>query len=172
MEKAVLETLERVVLVILGWILGFAADWRRRKRMRKAHWEMLGTEISICTKRANWYINRTVRAPLYRLPTSAFHVSFPVLVSEADLTADEFASLLEYYSWVEDINRGLDNASDAAKADNSTRLEKEEARIHSKCEELLSQYLEPALKTLRDHGISAQLGAATDAKPAAGVSRR
>jgi hypothetical protein len=146
--------MENVLLVVLGWVLALGPDWYRRKRMRKAHWEMLGAEISICTKRAKWYINRTVIAPLYRLPTSAFSVSFPVLVSEADVTGDEFASLVEYYSWAEDINRGLDNASDAAKADDSIRLLNEEARIHSKCEELLSQYLEPALKTLRDHGVS------------------
>ena len=164
--------MENALLVVLGFVLGFVADWFRPKRMRKAHWGMLGAEISICTKKANWYINRTVSAPLYRLPTSAFGVSFPVLVSEADLTPDEFESLIEYYSWAGDINRGLDNASDAAEADNSVRLQKEEARIHSKCEEFLSQYLEPALKTLRDHGVSAPPDAAPDAKPTSRILRR
>lgn len=146
--------MESALLVVLGFVLGFVADWFRRYRMRKGHWKILGAEISICTKRANWYINRNVSAPLYRLPTSVFSISFPVLASEGDLTPEDFESLIEYYSWAEDINRGLESASDEAKADNLDQLQKEEARIHSKCEKLLSQYLEPALKTLRDHGVS------------------
>ena len=143
--------MEEAFLVVLVWFLEFGTNWIRQRRMRKAHWDLLGAEIFICKKRASWYINRKVKAPLYRLPTSAFSFSFPVLVSGADLTADEFESLVEFYSWAEDINRGLGNASDAAKTENESRLQKEEARIHSKCEKLLSQYLKPAIETLQKH---------------------
>lgn len=145
--------IKEALLVFLGFSLGFAVDWIRRWKMRKAHWKILGAEVSLCAERARWYKEGTVKTPLYRLPTSAFHVSFPVLVSEADLSTDEFKSLIEYYSWAEDINRGLDNAADAAKANDSTRLEKEAARIHAKCQELTSRYLEPTLKALRGHNV-------------------
>ena len=70
------------------------------------------------------------------------------------MAPEEFTSLIEYYSWAEDINRGLENAADAAKEADSSRLKREEARIHSKCETFLSKYLEPVLKTLGNHSVS------------------
>ena len=84
----------------------------------------------------------------------AFRASFPVLVAEADLSPMEFRSLEEFYYWCEDINRGLDNADEAAKARNTDQLALEEKRIDSKCQKLFSDYLEPAANTLKKHGVS------------------
>ncbi|MFC1484333.1 hypothetical protein ACFL5M_00730 [Candidatus Neomarinimicrobiota bacterium] len=145
--------IEALVGVVVGFLLAVAYDWNRRRRLRKAHWGMLGSEVSICVKRARDYLNRKVSAPLYRLPTAAFNASFLVLVGEADLSPAEFESLVEFYSWCEDINRGLDNADEVSKASDAERLQLEERRIHSKCEKLFSDYLEPAVETLKKHGM-------------------
>ncbi|MCW5605102.1 MAG: hypothetical protein KIT18_11215 [Burkholderiales bacterium] len=146
-----------VFLVILGFALGFGVDFVRRHRMKKAHWKILGAEIEVCNERAKWYLERTVSAPLYRLPTSAFSVSFPILVSEAAMDASEFSSLVKYYSWAEDINRGLEYAADAAGQGETERLKREENRLQKKCERFFSEFLQPAAETLKKHGVSIQL---------------
>lgn len=140
--------------VVVGFLLAVAYEWNKRRLSRQAHWGMLGAEVSLCAERARNYLGRSVSAPLYRLPTAAFKVSFPVLVAEADLSPREFKSLVEFYSWCEDINRGLDNADETAKARNTDQLLLEEKRIDSKCEKLLSNFLEPAVNTLKQHGVS------------------
>jgi hypothetical protein len=146
--------IEALVGVVVGFLLAVAYEWNRRRRLRKAHWGMLGVEVSLCKKRAEDYIKRTVSAPLYRLPTVAFKVSLPVLVAEADLSEEELWSLEEFFDWCEDINRGLDNADEARKANESEWLQIEERRIDSKCKKLLSEYLETVGETLRRHGVS------------------
>ncbi len=149
-----IESFTGIIGVFLGFLLAKASEWYKRRQSRKAHWNILAAEVSICAARARNYINRSASAPLYRLPTTAFGISFPVLVGYADVSPSEFKSLIEYYSWCEDINRGLDRAGDAFKDNDPIHLSLEENRIDAKCKELLSEFLESAVQALEQHGVS------------------
>jgi hypothetical protein len=51
-------------------------------------------------------------APLYRLPTRCFEVSFAELLRDAKLSASASEAMIRYYSEVDTLNRGLDQIAD------------------------------------------------------------
>jgi len=126
-------------------------DWRRRARTKAAHWEILGKELEHCVAKAQWYIDGKSDAPLYRLDSPAFDKSLPALVSDAEPTANDFSVLLAFYSWVGDINRGLELAAKQPSWDTSTD---EAMRIKDKCAALISEFYEPARQTLKNHNVT------------------
>jgi hypothetical protein len=144
---------EAIAGVVVGFALSYGTDYVRRKRSLKVHWETLGAEIRICAIRASNYLYGSVSAPLYRLPLDAYKTSFPVLLAEADLKPNEYMAIGEFYSWANDINRGLENADEMRKKENLKILKKEHTRNLSKCNELLSNYLEPVKSTLSSRNI-------------------
>jgi hypothetical protein len=98
-----------VVEVAIGVVLGFVSavghdalkSWQRARRL----WKVVLAAALLCEKRANNYINRTVPAPLYRLPTMAFREALPFLMSDAGLTDEEYTALVEFFEWADDINQ-------------------------------------------------------------------
>lgn len=137
--------------VILGFVLAIGYERTKVRMSCKAHWGVLKAEIGLCEKTAKQYINRTVSAPLYRFPIIAFKSSFATLVGYADLSPEEFENLSKFFSWCEDINRGLDTAHEMAITGNDKRLATEEKRINAKCIDLLSDYLQPAYDAVSSH---------------------
>jgi hypothetical protein len=84
-------------------------------------------------------------APLLRLPLRMFDIALPKLIGEGLLSQNGVATLLEYVMRAEELNRGLDRASDA-RAQGRYQLVEEEykgilqivARIIDVTEERLS----------------------------------
>ena len=141
-------------LILFGFFLAILYEYWQRRGKLKTHWAILSVEVGLCERRARNYLSEgSVVAPLYRLPTTAFSNSFPVLVSEANLSSEDFCALSEFYSWSDDINRGLDNAHELRKSGNND-LEEESRRLESKCRKLLEDYLDPVIETLKRHGVS------------------
>lgn len=97
-----------VVAVLVGFLFSEWKSNRNRKRKLKAHWASLLTELEISRQKANTYLSDKIVAPLYRLPTEAFKMSFPVILAEDDIEEKELNSLINFFSIVQDLNRGLD----------------------------------------------------------------
>jgi len=156
--KSVGPLLGVVLGVVLGFILGLVAPYLQRKHRLGAHWAALGVEVEICERLARTYLSAGVAAPLYRLPTMAFSVSLPSLLADGAVSGQEVNHLESFWMWVQDINRGLDNANHAMHAANSTQLNLEVARLRLKCEELLVEssggneaYAASAHRVIRAH---------------------
>ena len=128
--------------LILGMLIGTLPGWYARKRRLKTHWAVLRVEIELCKERAQTIIGRgadpLVLSPLFRLPLMAYQSTFPVLLTDGALNEDEANSLGRFYSQVQDINRGLDNAAEMYKSDNN-RLFNEHGRNKLKSEGLFKE---------------------------------
>lgn len=101
--------------VVLGFGLGWVSDRFTQRRRRKAHWAALRAEIDYCNRTATTYVERQVKvkSPLYRLPTMAYTKSFPALLADGVLNKKETSVLIEFFTQVETLNRGLDQAESA-----------------------------------------------------------
>lgn len=99
--------------VVLGFILSALRDWWQRKRRHAAFWAALSAESEYCGQLAEKYLDDEIRAPLYRLPTTAHSSALPVLLADAALVKSEVTALIEFVAEVEAFNRGLDRSADA-----------------------------------------------------------
>jgi hypothetical protein len=130
-----------IALVVLGFVLGFLggqlAGWIERRWRRRGHWGALAAEADMCERLAGAYLSDPVAAPLFRLPEAAFSASFPGLLAEGVINRLEARQLSEFRGAVQEINRGLDIASEARAANNTTLLQTEVSRLALKCRNLL-----------------------------------
>lgn len=147
MTASIFEYLRGIGLVVLGFVLSQAKEWFSRRRRLRNSWSALKAEVDICEHLARTYLQDGVMAPLYRLPTDAFSTSFPVLLAEGAIKGDEVKDLESFFGWIQDINRGLDNANVAMHSGNNNQLRREYDRLHLKAKELLDgrQGVEPYL---------------------------
>lgn len=142
-----------VVSVLIGVFLAFFIEWIRSYKRKKAHWGALATEVQLCKKTAQQYIGREqANAPLYRMPLIAFKNSLGALVADGAMKEDEFRDLSRYYSWVEDINRGLDLATTARYQEGGTDgalYGEEVGRLDAKTRELVDDFFPAADAVVR-----------------------
>jgi hypothetical protein len=129
-----------IVILIFGMLIGTLPGWIGRKRRLRTHWAALRAEMDLCKEKAETIVGNgstpLVLSPLYRLPLLAFEVSLPILLADGALSEVEAKSLSRFYSQVQDINRGLDNAAEMYKNDNRL-LFKEHDRNRLKAETLV-----------------------------------
>lgn len=144
-----------IVAALLGAILGFilseGKDCLARCRRRKSHWCALRAEIEVCRSKAETYLCDCVMAPLYRLPTTAYSQSFPVLLGDAAVAEGEVESLIEFFTEVESLNRGLDLAQTARERGDEGALQQEYGRNRLKAERLV-----PSLPSAKNYYTSAR----------------
>lgn len=95
--------------VILGFFLRGFADSKREKRAARSYSDALSMEIDRCGDLAATYLHDNVAAPLYRLPTDAYHRALPRLLQAGMISGAEADVLQDFYLQAEQINRGLDN---------------------------------------------------------------
>lgn len=126
-----------IALILIGFALGQLAGWIERRRRMRGHWGALAAETEMCQRLAGAYLADPVAAPLYRLPEAAFSASFPALLAEGVIDRLEARQLTEFRGAVQEINRGLDIASEARAADNNILLQTEVNRLNLKCRNLL-----------------------------------
>jgi hypothetical protein len=126
-----------VLGIVLGFLLGQLAGWIERRRRMRGHWGALAAEVDMCERLAGAYLADPVAAPLYRLPEAAFSASFPALLAEGVINRLEARQLSEFRGAVQEINRGLDIASEARAADKNILLQTEVSRLSLKCRNLL-----------------------------------
>lgn len=99
--------------VALGFGLNFCKEAYNHKRQRKANLAALNAELEYCGKTACSFLTAKpiVMSPSYRLPTLCFQKVFPLLLPENLFSEDEIYAVIEYFTGVETLNRGLDQAN-------------------------------------------------------------
>jgi hypothetical protein len=108
-EEQLVTLFASIGAVILGFFLRGFADSRREKRAVSAYSDALSMEIDRCGDLAATYLHDQVAAPLYRLPTDAYHRAVPRLLQSGMISGKEADVLQDFYLQAEQINRGLDN---------------------------------------------------------------
>ena len=117
----------------------------------------LRAEIEFCRRLAETYVRDRVIALLYRLPTTAYSQSFPVLLSDAAVAETEVQSLMQFFSEVETLNRGLDLAQTARESGDEQALQAEFERNLLKATRLMppaagaENYYQPARAVVDGH---------------------
>lgn len=126
-RKGAILKMYEVGILILGMLIGTIPGWYSRKRRLRTHWAALRAEMEHCKEKAETIIGKSsdplVLSPLYRLPLMSYQVSFPILLADGALSEEEAMSLSRFYSQVQDINRGLDNASEMYKNDSKLLMD-------------------------------------------------
>ena len=117
--------MKEVLLILFGFLLGTIPPWFSRKRRLKSHWCALRADINQCKDKAEILLNDQVMSPLYRLPLTAFRVSFPVLLADGAINEIEVLAIGRFFSLVGEINRGLDYAAQVVKAEDKQQLQQE-----------------------------------------------
>lgn len=100
-----------LAFTIFGFLLGLIPPWFLRKRRLRTHWCALRAEMSQCKEKVETLLKDNVQSPLYRLPLTAYQASYPILLADGAVGENEVLVLSRFYSLVEDINRGLNNAA-------------------------------------------------------------
>lgn len=106
-------------------------------------------EAVFCNKMANEYLKEEnpISSPLWRLPTEAWKTAAPVLVRSGVYKEDTTSqALIEFYNYVESLNRGLDQIH-ASRGSNNFRGEYNRNRLKAK--HILDSYA-TVTKTLED----------------------
>jgi hypothetical protein len=111
--------------VVLGFSLSEGKEWLLRRRRRKANWGALKAEVKICADLAERFLKDNVAAPLYRLPRASCDHALPPLLADASADETEVRPILLYYTQVDSLNRGLDQAEAARGDDQRLSIEHE-----------------------------------------------
>nr|WP_086940645.1 hypothetical protein [Thaumasiovibrio occultus] len=130
--------MEKVLFLMLGFVLAFIPKWLDRKRKIKAHWQAITAEVSRIEAKTDMFLNDGIQSPLYRLPVKCYETSFSMLLTEGVVTQSEVHALENFYDLVQDINRGLDQVSVACAGDNEHGIAVESNRNFGKVRELVS----------------------------------
>lgn len=135
-----------VLSLLVGFVLGHTPSWFDRHRRIKTHWHSLRAEALLCRRAAEGFLAAHIMSPLYRLPVIAFERAFPILIAEGAVEEVELMSLSRFVSVVQELNRGLEDASELVKANNDTLLRNAHNRNTLKASALLQPMNdEPAL---------------------------
>jgi hypothetical protein len=144
---------------VVGFLLSQGVEWCRRRNLRRAHWAALRAELEFCCQRAETYLRHDEpKAPLYRLPTTAYASAFPELVRDAKVTETEMAPLMRFFTEVEDFTRGLGLVQAALERNDDKKRDAEIRRNFSKAQMLVPPpvgrvdgYYQPARAVLNAH---------------------
>ena len=137
--------LNTLVSVGLGFWLRGIGEFRRENRQIRSHFDALGMEIRRCGNLAATYVEEHVQAPLYRLPTEAYHRALPVLLQTGVISGTEADTFQEFYLQADQVNRGLDNVDHflrgvvVEREGEGITLEVELTRLRAKAGEMRAQ---------------------------------
>jgi hypothetical protein len=129
-----------VVSLFLGLAVPVYIARQLRRVERRGEVIAMLVEIEETRARLNSYTTQNIMAPLYRLPSSNLKLALPKLIGAGPLTNREIDTLIRYANKVDEINRGLDRASD--ESDDCT-LRREYERNCAKATEMLSTPMYP-----------------------------
>lgn len=129
--------MEKLLFIVLGFILGWLPGWFDRKRKIRTHFAALRAESHVIKEKSERYLKDNVISPLFRLPTESFKTSYPILLVEGVLEENEIHDLSLFYSQVQDINRGFDNTAAALASKYKELLVGESARCRLKVDKLI-----------------------------------
>ena len=126
-----------LAFIVIGLLLSLIPTWFTRKRRLKTHWCAIRAEMAQCKEKAETLLKDNIQSPLYRLPLIAYQTSYPVLLADGAVDENEVLALGNYFSQVQDINRGLDNSAEANMSGGSHKLKDEFDRNRLKAGKLI-----------------------------------
>lgn len=126
-----------ILLIIIGFILAHVPGIFDRRRKLKTHWYAIRAEMLLSREKAEALLIAGIAAPLYRLPVIAYTTSFPILLSEGAVSEEEALQIGRCFAQIQDINRGLDYASEMNTSGNEEKLKQEYNRNCLKAKALL-----------------------------------
>ena len=129
--------MKEFLLLVAGFILAHIPSMFDRKRKLKTHWHAIRAELLLSKAKAESLIDAGIAAPLYRLPVVAYNTSFPILLAEGAVNEDDVMKIGRCFDQIQDINRGLDYASEMNKLENIEKVTKEHTRNCLKANALL-----------------------------------
>jgi hypothetical protein len=109
--KAIVLAIPTILGVVIGFFLSGGQRWFEGKRKLRAHCGAIRVEMLLCNEKVDALLSDPVRSPLYRLPTVALSTAFAILLAEGSLNKYEALATSRYFSHVQDLNRGLDDAA-------------------------------------------------------------
>lgn len=131
---------------ILGSLIGSGIPLMsaRKGRRIERRGEISAIQVELYHARLSMQslLTEDIAAPLYRLPLDTFERALPKLIGEGALSNDETAVLIEYVMRIEELNRGLERAGQAAILDRSNALAAEFNRNREKTTNILVKKLE------------------------------
>src|SRR3989337_4190855 len=133
----VINNMEKLICIVIGFILGQLPGWFDRKRKIRTYFAALRAETHVIKEKSERYLKDNVISPLFRLPTESFKNSYPILLVEGVLKEKEIHDLSLFYRQVQDINRGFDNTAAALASKYDELLVGESARCRLKVEKLI-----------------------------------
>jgi len=101
---------------LIGSCVPLLLSWNARRIERRGELRAMQIEMYHAWRFMNALNSRSVLAPLYRVPITMFEHALPKLIGEGQFTADELSALVEYVMRIEELNRGLRPAGEAAAA--------------------------------------------------------
>jgi hypothetical protein len=133
-EMTVFEVMSSGLLgAVIVLIVGYAVRFVEQRIQIRGNWGALHAEVQQCGLLAETYRLAGVAAPSYRLPTICYQSCLPALLSLSGISEEETCAVLKFYSQVETVNRGLDQADMAYQAQDDARLQGEFSRLLLKC---------------------------------------
>ncbi|HHX8365502.1 TPA: hypothetical protein ACVOZA_004646 [Vibrio alginolyticus] len=129
--------MEKIIFLIIGFVLAFIPKWLDRKRKIRAHWHAISAEVSRIETKVNMLREDGIASPLYRLPVKCYETSFSMLLTEGAVEKSEVIALENFYDLVQDINRGLDQVSAAYANNDDNTLNADSKRNFYKANELV-----------------------------------
>jgi hypothetical protein len=132
----------------VGFLLARVYEWFMARFRNRGHWRALRAELQVCRERAKTYETDAKAAPLYRLPIVVFPNSFPALLTDAAVDEDAARALIECYSEVESLNRGLDLIQEARERNDQQALLMEYDRNRLKAQRLFNESCPRALEVV------------------------
>ena len=110
---------------LIGSCVPFLLTWNARRVERRGELVAMQIEMYHAWRFMDALSNRSVLAPLYRLPVTMFEHALPKLIGEGKFTENELNGLVEYVMRIEELNRGLQRAGEAAAANMRDLLDME-----------------------------------------------
>lgn len=99
-----------IASAIVGAAIALAISWWTRRTATLGHWGAMLAEVEHCRDAAAVFLEDEVMAPLGRLPMDAFRRAYPILIENGRMRASQSHALTEFYSVVDQMNRGLELA--------------------------------------------------------------
>ena len=90
--------MEKLIFIVIGFILGQLPGWFDRKRKIRTYFAALRAETHVIKEKSERYLKDNVISPLFRLPTESFKTSYPILLVEGVLKEKEIHDLSLFYS--------------------------------------------------------------------------
>jgi hypothetical protein len=90
-------------------------DIRARRTERRGEIQAMMMEVLRGKSSMQNLLTDNIPAPLYRIPLTNFQRALPKLIADGRLDYNEIDTLIEYENRIEELNRGLERAGEAAR---------------------------------------------------------